>query len=173
MEDDQDLKLKKKIKFLSSPSSAVKLQQRVQLVQNYLLDQHPKIKRQLFADSKSNRRRKTSLSITIPTRINSTEHCTDNLQSKLFSLESFIDECLIISTRALNRARQRSDNEQTWQKLMSIERDLENLLEKFDTIHKSTHNSHTEKSLQNLAQLLTDWNQYEEEFDRQFEDLYI
>ena len=173
MEDDPDLKLKKKAKFLPSPSSAVKLQQRFQLVQNYLLDQHPTIQRQLFPDSKSNKRRKTSLSICIPTRISNHEHCTDQLQSKVISLESFIDECLIISSCALQRARLRSDNEQTWQKLTNIERDLENLLEKFETLTKSTHNSHTEKSLQNLAQLLTDWNKYEEEFDQQFEELAL
>ena len=174
MEDDSDLKLKKKTKYLPSPSSAVKLQQRFQLVQNYLLDQHPNIKRQLFPDSKSGKRRKTSLSISIPTRISNNEHCTDHLQSKLFSLESLIDECLIISTCALKRARLRSDNEQTWQKLTHIERDLETLLEKFDTIAKSTHNSHhSEKSLQNLAQLLTDWNKYEVEFDQQFEELVL
>lgn len=86
------------------------------------------------------------------------------------TLESLIDECSMLSNCALKRARLRSDNEQTWHRLNTIERDLENLLEKLDTINKpNSSNSHTEKAFQNLAQLLADFNKYEEEFDQQFE----
>lgn len=161
--------MKKKNKYLPSPSSAVKHQQRLQFVHNYLIDQHPNPKRQLFPESKSTKRRKTSLTITLPTR---NEHCTDDLQSKFLTLESLIDECLMLSNSALQRARLRSDNEQTCHRLNSIERDLENLLEKVDTITKNnSSNSHTEKACQNLAQLLADFNKYEEEVDHQFEQI--
>jgi len=46
------IKSKKKNKLLSSPSSAVKSQQRLQFVQDYLIDQHPSIKKQLFNEQK-------------------------------------------------------------------------------------------------------------------------
>jgi len=171
------IKSKKKNKYFSSPSSAVKFQQRLQNVQNYLLDQHPiineTVKRQLFNEQKSTKKRKTSLSISIPNRINNNDHCTDILQSKLSTLVSLLHECSTISSCALKRARLQSDNEQTWQKLNNIERDLENLIEKLDTTRNHNHNSNTEKAFHNLAQLLTDWNKYEEEFDQKLEELFI
>jgi hypothetical protein len=173
------IKSKKKSKYIiSSPSSAVKFQQRLQIVQNYLLDQHPNInenvKRQLFNEQKSTKKRKNSLSISIPIRINNNnDHCTDILQSKLSTLVSLLHECSILSSCALKRAHLQSDNEQIWQKLNTIERDLENLIEKLDTTSNSNHNSNTEKAFHNLAQLLTDWNKYEEEFNQQLDQLFI
>jgi hypothetical protein len=172
------MKSKKKSKLISSPSSAIKLQQRLQLVQNYLIDQHPSmnetVKRQLFHETKSNKKRKSSTSIsipitTIPTPIN--DHCTDIFQSKLSTLISLLHECSLLSSSALKRARLQTDNEQIWQKLSVIQRDLETLLEKVDTTGGYTNNSATEKAFQNLAQLLTDWNKYEEEFDQQYQQL--
>jgi hypothetical protein len=170
------IKSKKKSKYLPSPSSAVKFQQRLQTVQNYLVDQHPiineNVKRQLFNEQKSTKKRKSSLSISIPIRINNNnnDHCTDILQSKLSTLVSLLQECSIISSCALKRARLQSDNEQIWQKLNTIERDLENLIEKLDTTSKYNQNSNTtEKAFHNLAQLLTDWNKHEDEFNHQLD----
>lgn len=131
------------------------------------------VKRQLFNEQKSTKKRKSALSISIPTRISNNDHCTDMLQSKLSTLGSLVHECSILSSCALKRARLRADNEQTWQKLNTIERDLENLIEKLDTSGGYNHNSNTEKAFQNLAQLLTDWNKYEEEFDQQLEELVM
>jgi len=155
----------------------MKFQQRLQLVQNYLIDQHPltneTVKRQLFNEMKPMKKRKTSTSISIPTTINNNDQCTDVFQSKLSTLISLLHECSTISSCALKRARFQSDNEQTWQKLNIIERDIESLVEKFDTPGGYNKNSTTEKAFQNLAQLLTDWEKYEEEFDQQLEELFI
>ncbi|CAF1114277.1 unnamed protein product [Adineta steineri] len=171
------IKSKRKSKLISSPSSTVKFQQRLQLVQNYLHDQHPllneTVKRQLFSDIKSTKKRKTSLSISIPTAVNTNDHCVDVFQSKLTTLISLLHECSTISSCALKRARLQSDNEQTWQKLNIIERDLETLTEKLDVTGGYNNSSNNEKAFQNLAQLLTDWQQDEEEFDRQLEELFI
>jgi hypothetical protein len=155
----------------------MKFQQRLQLVQNYLIDQHPltneTVKRQLFNEMKPMKKRKPSTSISIPTTINNNDQCTDVFQSKLSTLISLLHECSTISSCALKRARFQSDNEQTWQKLNIIERDIESLVEKFDTPGGYNKNSNTEKAFQNLAQLLTDWEKYEEEFDQQLEELFI
>ncbi|CAF3823577.1 unnamed protein product, partial [Rotaria sp. Silwood1] len=187
IEDDSELispsssssliKSKKKTKLISSPSSTTKFQQRLQLVQNYLIDQHPSIndtvKRQLFNEIKSTKKRKTSISIPLPTNITNNEHCTDIFQNKLSTLISLLHECSLLNSSALKRAHLQSDNEQTWQKLNSIERDLETLIEKLDTMSNNHNNSNMEKAFDNLAQLLTDWNKYEEEFDQQLEELFI
>ncbi|CAF3698351.1 unnamed protein product [Rotaria sordida] len=173
------IKSKKKTKLISSPSSTIKFQQRLQLVQNYLIDQHPStndtVKRQLFNEIKSTKKRKTSTSISIPTTITNNEHCTDIFQTKLSTLLSLLHECSLLSSSALKRANLQSDNEQTWQKLNTIERDLETLIEKIDTMsgNNNNNNSNIEKAFENLAQLLTDWNKYEEEFDQQLEELFI
>ncbi|CAF3698401.1 unnamed protein product [Rotaria socialis] len=186
-EDDSDIvssplstslmKCKKKSKLISSPSSTIKFQQRVQLVQNYLTDQHPStnetVKRQLFNDVKPAKKRKTSTSMSIPTTIINNEICTDAFQAKLSTLISLLHECSLITSSALKHARLQSDNEQAWQKLNAIERDLGTLIEKIDATSAHNHNNITEKSLQNLGQLLEDWNKYEEEFDQQLEELYI
>jgi hypothetical protein len=121
------------------------------------------VKRQLFNEIKPTKKRKTSTSMSIPTTINTNDHCTDMFQSKLATLISLSHECSTISSCALKRARLQSDNEQTWQKLNTIERDLESLIEKLDTPGGYNNNSNTEKAFQNLAQLLTDWEKYEEE----------
>ena len=173
------IKPKKKSQYLSSPSSTIKFQQRLQIVQNYLLDQHPIMnehaRRQLFNESKSTKKRKSSLVISIPTRMmtNSNDPCTDIFQSKLTNLGSLVQECSKLSSRALKRARLQTDNEQTWQKLTSIERDLENLVEKLDVTGGYSQNSTTDKAFHNLAQLLIDWKKYEEEFDQQLEELFL
>jgi len=175
LEDESEMlssiKSKKKSKLLSSPTSAVKFHQRLQYVQNYLIDQHPSnnesVKRQLFSEDKSNKKRKTSLSISIPQ-----DPSTDLVRSKLTSLISLVQECSILTTGALKRARLQSDNDQTWQKLNTIERDLEFLIQKLDSNGNTNHHSSTEKAFQNLAQLLTNWEKSEEEFDQQLEELF-
>jgi hypothetical protein len=170
------IKSKKKTKFLSSPSSAVKFQQRLEFVQNYLIDQHPSmnetVKKQLFNELKLTKKRKILPTISIPNN----DHCTDIFQSKLSTLISLVHECSILSSCALKRAHLQSDTDQIWQKLNNIERDLENLIEKLDTTNgcnNNNNNSNIEKSFQNLAQLLTDWNKYEEEFDQKLEELFL
>jgi len=183
LDDDPELlslssiKSKKKTKFLSSPSSAIKFQQRLQFVQNSLIDQHPSInepvKRQLFNELKSTKKRKTSTSLLLPTTIPNNDPCTDIFQSKLSTLISLLHECSILSSRALKRAHLQSDNEQIWQKLNTIEHDIELLIEKLETTGGYNNHSSTEKAFQNLAQLLTDWEKYEEEFDQQSEELFI
>jgi hypothetical protein len=172
------IKSKKKSKLISSPSSTIKFHQRLQSVQNYLIDQHPSstnetVKRQLFNEMKSTKKRKSSTSISLPNTINNNDHCTDIFQSKLSTLISLVHECSSLSSCALKRARLQSDNEQTWQKLNTIERDLEPLIEKLDTPGGYNNNSSTEKAFQNLAQLLTNWEKYEEEFDQQLDELFI
>ncbi|UJR31455.1 hypothetical protein I4U23_018945 [Adineta vaga] len=180
LEDESDalvlsLKSKKKSKLIPSPSSTIKFQQRLQSVQNYLIDQHPisseAVKRQLFHEMKSTKKRKTSLSISIPMTINNHDHCTDIFQSKLSMLISLVNECSTITSCASKRARLQSDNEQTWQKLTTIERDLETLINKLKTTGGYTNHSSIEKASQNLAQLLSDWQKSEEEFDQQLEEL--
>ncbi|CAF1013826.1 unnamed protein product [Adineta ricciae] len=169
------LKSKKKSKLISHPSSAMKFQQQLELVQDYLIDQHPNptetAKRQLFHEMKSTKKRKTSLSTPTPMIINNVEHCTDIFQSKLSMSVDLLHECSIISSCALKRARLLSDNEQTWQKLTAIERDLEALITKLNVTGGYANSSSTEKAFQNLAQLLSDWQKYEEEFDQQLEEL--
>ena len=86
---------------------------------------------------------------------------------------SLVHECSSLGTCALKRARLQSDNEQTWQKLNTIERDLESLVEKLDTPGGYINNSSTEKAFQNLAQLLTNWEKYEGEYDQQLEELFL
>lgn len=171
------MKSKKKSKLISSPSSAIKFQQRVQLVQNYLIDQHPStaetVKRQLFNDTKSTKKRKASISITLPTTFTNNEHSVDSFQTKLSTLISLLHECSLITSSALKQARLQSENEQVWQKLNNIERDLETLIEKLDAAVNHNSTAHCEKLHQNIEQLLDDWNKYEEELDKQLEELFI
>lgn len=103
--------------------------------------------------------------------INNHDQCVDIYQSKLSMLIPLLDECSTISNCALKRVRLQSDNEQTWQKLITIEHDLETLINKLNTTGGHTNNSSTEKAFQNLSQLLSDWQKYEEEFDQQLEEL--
>ena len=118
------------------------------------------------------RKRRLSTSVSISTAVNEDEHCTDTFQRKLSMLISLLYECLALSSSALKRARLQLDHEQTWQKLNTIERELETLVEKFST-NGVSNNTTTEKSFQNLAQLLSDWEKYEEEFDQQLEETFI
>lgn len=170
-ESDVSIKMKKSKKFLTSPSSTIKFQQRLEYVQNYLIDSHPiineTVKRQLFNELKSTKKRKTSTTT-------NNDQCSDIFQTKLSTLISLIDECLMISTLALKRANIQSDNEQIWQKLNLIQRDLESSIEKLDTNNNLNQNSLIiEKTFQNLTQLLNDWNKYEEKYDQQLNDLFI
>ncbi len=173
MDDDQDpsslLKSKTKTKNTSiDPCSSINFQERVQLVRDYLTDQHPftneRIKRQLFNDTRPNKRRKNSLS-------NPNDHCTDIFESKLSTLISLLHECSSLSLSALKRARLQSNNEQTWQKLNTIEHDLELLIQKIDMTGGDNNSINTEKTFQTLDHLLKDWKKYEDDFDRQLEQL--
>jgi len=150
------------------PSSSIKFQERIQLVRNYLSDQHPikteRIKRQLFNDIKSNKRRKNSLT-------SSNDHCTDIFESKLSTLISLLHECSTLSLCALKRARLQSNNEQIWQKLNTIEHDLELLIQKIDTTGGDNNSINIEKTFQTLDHLLKDWKKYEDDFDHQLEQL--
>jgi hypothetical protein len=147
----------------TEPYSSIKLEERVQLVRDYLTDQHP-IKRQLFNDIKSNKRRKNSLTI-------SDDHCTDIFESKLSTLITLLHECSSLNLSALKRARLQSNNEQIWQKLNTIEHDLELLIQKIDTTGGDNNSINTEKTFQTLEHLLKDWKKYEDDFDRQLDQL--
>lgn len=153
---------------MTSPNP-LNIQERVQLVHDYLADQHPltnqRVKRQLFNDIKSTRKRKPSITI-------HNEHCTDTYESKLSTLISLLHESSTLSSSALNRARLQSSNEQTWQKLNTIEHDLELLIQKIDMAGGSNNSTNTEKTLQTLDHLLKDWKKYEDDFDRQLEQLF-
>ena len=145
------------------------MQERIQLVRDYLTDQHPilneKSKRHLSNDIKLTKRRKNSLTL-------SNDHCTDIFESKLSTLISLLHECSLISLSALNRARLQSTNEQIWQKLNTIEHDLELLIQKLDTTGGGGDNNNSiniEKTFQTLEHLLKDLNKYEDDFNHQFE----
>jgi hypothetical protein len=71
----------------------------------------------------------------------------------------------------LKRARLQSNNEQTWQKLNTIEHDLELLIQKIDMTGGDNNSINTEKTFQTLDHLLKDWKKYEDDFDRQLEQL--
>jgi len=161
LKSDDELKSKKKTS--NDPSSSIKFQERVQIVRDYLVDQHP-IKQQLFNDTRHNRRRKSSLSI-------HNDHCTDIFESKLSTLISLLEECSSLSLLALKRARLQTNNEQLWQKLNTIEHDLELLIQKIDTTGGDNNSINTEKTFQTLEHLLKDWKKYEDDFDQQLEQL--
>jgi hypothetical protein len=151
-DDDQELKSKKKTRIASlSPPSSIKTQERIQLVHDYLTDQHP-----LINEIKSTRRRKTI----------SNEHCTDIFESKLSTLISLLHECSSLSLCALQHARLQSNNEQIWQKLNTIENELDTLIQKLDTPGGYNNSTNTEKTLQTLDHLLKDWQKYEDDFDQ-------
>ena len=87
-----------KNKFLSNPSSTIKLQQRVQFVHDYLIDQHPltneNVKRQLFNDNKLTKKRKISMSNSIPiTTITNNESCIDLVEKKISTLILLLHDC--------------------------------------------------------------------------------
>jgi hypothetical protein len=123
-----------------------------------LTDQHPLINERTN-DIKSNRRRKSS--ITIPNH-----HCTDIFESKLSTLISLLHECSSLSLCALKRARLQSNNEQIWQKLNTIESELDTLIQKFDSTGGYNNSTNTEKTFQTLDHLLKDWEKYEDDFDQ-------
>lgn len=154
------------------PLSSAQLQERVQLVHDYLTDQHPlsksRVKRQLFPDSKPSRRRKSSLTA-------ATEPCTDAIDAKLSTLIALLQESSTLTSQALHRARLQSSNEQTWQRLTVIEHELESLIQKTDAANGNDKNSsvNVEKSLQTLEHLLKDWKKHEDEFDEQLEQLQL
>jgi hypothetical protein len=162
-------KSKKKTKFLTSPSSAIKFQQRLQCVQNYLVDQHlssnDTVKRQLFVDEKSTKRRKTSTCAPL-TSVH--DPSTDRFQSKLTTLVSLVHECVSLTSSALTRARSQASHEQRWQQLQTIEQEIGLFVNKLDV--PSAYNNpsaNIEKGFQNLAQLINDWQKHEEEFNQQ------
>jgi hypothetical protein len=82
-----------------------------------------------------------------------------------------LHESSTLSSSALNRARLQSTSEQTWQKLNTIEHDLELLIQKIDMIDAGNNGTSTEKTLQTLDHLLKDWKKYEDNFDQQLEQL--
>jgi hypothetical protein len=155
-----------------SPPSSAQLQERVQSVHDYLTDQHPlvndPVKRQLFNESTSTRKRKASL--TTPN-----EHCTDAFDAKLSTLISLLHESSTLISHALNRARLQSSNEQTWHKLTTIEHELESLIQKTDAAIGNDNSSSVqpEKTWQTLDHLLKDWKKYEDDFDEQLEQLQL
>jgi hypothetical protein len=83
-----------------------------------------------------------------------------------------LHESSTLSSSALNRARLQSTSEQTWQKLNTIEHDLELLIQKIDMIDAGNNGTSTEKTLQTLDHLLKDWKKYEDNFDQQLEQLF-
>ena len=154
------MKSKKKTRIASlSPPSSIKTQERIQLVHDYLTDQHPLINEKATNEMKSTRRRKTSITI-------SNEHCTDIFESKLSTLISLLHECSLLSLCALKHARLQSNNEQIWQKLNTIENELDTLIQKLDTPGVYNNSTNTEKTLQTLDHLLKDWQKYEDDFDQ-------
>ncbi|UJR15222.1 hypothetical protein I4U23_002181 [Adineta vaga] len=163
------LKMKTRLTSVSPPSSSLQFQERIQLVHDYLTDQHPLVKRQLFNEYKSTKKRKTSLTI-------SNDHCTDIFESKLSTLISLLRESSTLISCALNRARLQSTNEQIWQKLTNIERELEMLIQKIDsTITGGNDNPNSinlEKMFQTLENLLNDWKKFEDDFDQQLDQLH-
>ncbi|CAF4695133.1 unnamed protein product, partial [Rotaria magnacalcarata] len=80
-------------------------QNRIQLVHDYLTDQHPL--------NIENKKQKS------PKRIQN-GHCKDMIESKLSKLASLLQECSSLSSCALERARLQSNNEKTWGKLNGI-----------------------------------------------------
>ncbi len=82
-----------------------------------------------------------------------------------------LHESSTLTSSALNRARLQSSSEQTWQKLNTIEHDLELLIQKIDMIDGCNNGTSTEKTLQTLDHLLKDWKKYEDNFDQQLEQL--
>lgn len=174
LEGSSSIKSKKKNKFITSPSSAIKFQQRLQYVQNYLVDQHlpsnDAVKRQLFSETKSTKRRKTSTSL--PT-IKTEDPAPDQCQAKLSTLMSLVHECVSLTSTALTRARSHATHEEIWQKLSTTEQEMTPFIEKLDTPSAYNNpNSTTEKAFENLAQLVTDWQKSEDEFDRQYKELF-
>ncbi|CAF3895402.1 unnamed protein product [Adineta steineri] len=170
--DDHDrsllLKSKKNIRMTSiSPPLSIKFQERAQLVHDYLTDQHPltNVKRQLFNDIKSTKKRKSSLTI-------HNNHCTDIFESKLSTLISLLHESSTLCSYALDRANLQSNNEQTWQKLNTIEHDMELLLKKIELTGDNTNSINLEKTYHTLGHLLKDWKKYEDNFDQQTQILF-
>lgn len=122
--------------------------ERLRFVRDALADQHP-----IVPMEKSKRKRKHSVSIS-----------SDDFDSKLSTLLTLVHECSVINQGALSRARLQSTNEQTWQKLQTIEHDLETLIEKFES-------TGDEKLFQKLEHLLRDWKKYEDDYNHQLEQL--
>jgi hypothetical protein len=146
----------------------MKFQQRIQLVRDYVSDQHllnnGNVKRQLFNELKERKKRKSSIII-------NNDHCTDVFQSKLSTLISLLHECSSLSLSALKRARLQLNNEQAWQKLNTIEHDLILLIEKVDLTGDFSNNINTNKTFQTLGQLLKDWKENEDEYNKQYQQL--
>ena len=82
-----------------------------------------------------------------------------------------LHECSSLSLSALERARLQSNNEQIWQKLNTIEQDLELLIQQIDTNDDDNNSISTEKTFQTLGRLLKDWKKYEDDFNRQMKQL--
>ncbi|CAF1346959.1 unnamed protein product [Rotaria sordida] len=170
-DDDDDhrqsliLKRKKQTRFTSMNSSlSIKFQEHIQLVHDYLTDQHSftnqYLKQQFINDIKLNKKRKTSII---------KQQSKDIFESKLSTLISLLHECSSLSLYALKRANLQYNNEQTWKKLNKIEYDLDLLIQDID---KSNNSKNTKKTFQTLDHLLKDWKKYEYDFDNQFEQLF-
>ncbi|CAM4783765.1 unnamed protein product [Rotaria magnacalcarata] len=152
------VKGKNKVKTLPNSSTlSKKLQNRIQLVHDYLTDQHPL--------NIENKKQKS------PKRIQN-GHCKDMIESKLSKLASLLQECSSLSSCALERARLQSNNEKTWGKLNGIQQDLESLIEKIEMTGDYNNNISTKKTLRTLDHLLKNWKKCEDDFDHQFEQLF-
>ncbi|CAF3352691.1 unnamed protein product [Rotaria socialis] len=152
------IKGKNNVKTLPNSSTlSKKLQNRIQLVHDYLTDQHPL--------SIENKKHKSSKRI-------KNGHCKDMFESKLSTLASLLQECSSLSSCALERAHLQSNNEKTWGKLNGIQQDLESLIQKIEMTGDYNNNISTKKTLRTLDHLLKNWKKCEDDFDHQFEQLF-
>lgn len=153
IDENESFKTKRKGKFVPSPTSAMKFQQRLQYVQNYLVDQHlnefQTVKRQLFSSTKK-RTTTTSNNVEI----------NDELAKKRSNLISLVKECHLISSSALKRAKLQREQENLREKLRTIEDDVRPFVEKIDFRQTSTN----EKNFLNLKQMLNEWQKVDEQF---------
>lgn len=127
---------------------------RIELVHDYLTDQHPCLNK--------NKKRKTTK------RNNS----TDLFESKLSTLITLLQECSSLSSCALRRASVQINNEKNWEKLNTIQNEIQSFIEKIEMTGDCNNNINTKKTLKTLDNLLKDWKKHEDDFDHQFEQLF-
>ncbi|CAF1497902.1 unnamed protein product [Rotaria sp. Silwood1] len=155
----------KKTKFTSSLS--IKIQERIQFVHDYLSDQHPLtdeyIQQQFINNIKlTNKKQKISIK-------NSYKNI---FEKKLSILISLLNECSSLTLYALKRAYLQFNNEQTWQKLNTIQHDINLLIQNIDMTNDYNNSKNIKNIFQNLDHLLKEWTIYEEDFHHQFEQLF-
>ncbi|CAF4776754.1 unnamed protein product, partial [Rotaria sp. Silwood1] len=155
----------RKTKFTSSLS--IKTQERIQFVHDYLADQHPLtneyIQQQFINNIKlTNKKQKISIK-------NSYKNI---FEKKLSILISLLNECSSLTLYALKRAYLQFNNEQTWQKLNTIEHDINLLIQNIDMTNDYNNSKNIKNIFQNLDHLLNEWTIYEEDFHHQFEQLF-